>query len=194
MKSYLKYGIALCSPFAFLFFAGSEMALAQQTHTFAGSVTGVNIGAFARGSITVKASNGTVMSFAVGHNTIYTPPRQPLIGEWVKITYGMIRGENAAYQVDIGSAPTASPQPAPQPPPAAKSEEYLMVTGKVVGMHNNQLTLKDDKGKTLYFSTGRSTVFIPAREPSIDEKVKVTYYVQRGDNVATQVESLTAKK
>jgi len=190
MKSYLKYGIALCALFAFLFCVGSEMTLAQPTHTFAGNVTGVYIGAFSRGSITVKASNGTVMSFAVGHSTVYTPDRQPLVGEWVKVTYGLIRGENAAYQVVIGSAPAASPQP----PPPPKSEGSLMVTGKVVGMHNNQLTLKDDKGQTLYFSTGRSTVFIPAREPSIDEKVKVTYYVQRGDNVATQVENLTAKK
>jgi hypothetical protein len=69
-----------------------------------------------------------------------------------------------------------------------------MVTGKVVGMHNEQLTVKLDNGKTMYFSTGRNTVFVPSRLPDVDERVKVTYHVQRGDNVATQVEILSAKK
>ncbi len=77
---------------------------------------------------------------------------------------------------------------------ASSAEEYSMVTGKVVGMHNYQLTLKDDKGQTKYFSTGRTTVFVPSREPKVDERVKITYYVRRGDNVATQVEILSAKK
>ncbi len=77
---------------------------------------------------------------------------------------------------------------------ASSAEEYSMVTGKVVGMHNNQLTVKTDKGETMYFSTGRGTVFVPTREPNVDERVKVTYYVRRGDNVATQVENLSSKK
>ncbi len=76
----------------------------------------------------------------------------------------------------------------------SRAEEYFMVTGKVVGMYNYQLTVKDDKGQTMYFSTGRSTVFVPTREPNVDERVKVTYYVRRGDKVATQVEILSAKK
>ncbi len=76
----------------------------------------------------------------------------------------------------------------------ASAEEYFMVTGKVVGMHNYQLTVKGDKGQTMYFSTGRSTVFVPTREPNVDERVKVTYYSRRGENIATQVEILSAKK
>jgi len=184
MKSYLRYGITLCAIFAFLFFVGLEITLAQQTLTYEGSVTGITTGAFARGTITVKGDKGVVMSFAVGRNTVYIPARQPGVGERVKITYSFIRGENAAYQVEIVAAPAAPPPPA----------EYLMVTGKVVGMHNYQLAIKDDKGQTIYFSTGKSTVFVPAREPSVDEKVKVTYYVRGGDKVATQVEILSAKK
>ena len=180
MKSYLKYGTTLCAIFAFLFVVGLEITLAQETLTYAGSVTEIT-----RGTISVKGSNGVVMTFAVGRNTVYVPARQPGIGERVKITYSFIRGENAAYQVEIVPTPAAAP-----PPPA----EYLMVTGKVVGMHNYQLTVKDDKGQTIYFSTGKSTVFIPAREPNVDEKVKVTYYVRGGDKVATQVEFLSAKK
>ncbi len=77
---------------------------------------------------------------------------------------------------------------------ASSAEEYSMVTGKVVGMHNNQLTVKPDKGETMCFSTGRGTVFVPTREPNVDERVKVTYYSRRGENVASQVENLSSKK
>jgi hypothetical protein len=76
----------------------------------------------------------------------------------------------------------------------ASGDEYFMLTGKVVGMYKNQLTVKSDKGQTMYFVTGRSTVFVPTREPNVDERVKVTYYSRRGENVATQVEILSAKK
>ena len=188
MKSYLKYGITLCAIFAFLFFVGLEITLAQETFTYKGSVAGITTGAFSRGIITVKGNKGDVMNFAVGRNTVYIPSRYPLIGEQVKVTYSFIRGENAAYQVEIVATPAATATPPPPP------EQYLMVTGKVVGMHNYQLTVKDDKKQTIYFSTGKSTVFIPAREPNVDEKVKVTYYVRGGDKVATQVEILSAKK
>ena len=74
------------------------------------------------------------------------------------------------------------------------AEEYFQFQGKVVGMHNDQLTVKGDKGETMYFSTGRGTVFVPTRLPGIDERVKVTYYLRRGENTATQVEILSAKK
>jgi len=183
MKSYLKYGITLCAIFAVLSVVGLETALAEETFSYVGSVV-----AFERGAISVKGSNGVVMNFAVGRNTVYVPTRQPGIGERVKITYSFIRGENAAYQVEIVATPAAPPPPPPPP------EQHLMVTGKVVSMHNNQLAIKGDKKQTLYFSTGKNTVFIPAREPNVDEKVKITYYVRGGDNIATQVENLSAKK
>lgn len=183
MKSYLRYGIIFYAVFLFLFVIGLEITLAQETLIFKGSVTDINTGAFARGMITVKSDKGEVMNFAVGRNTVYVPSRYPGVGERVKITYAFIRGQNAAYQVEIAT-PGA-------PPPR---EEYLMVTGKVVGMHNDQLTVKLDNGKTMYFSTGRNTVFVPTRLPGVDERVKVTYHVLRGDNVAAQVEILSVKK
>ena len=77
---------------------------------------------------------------------------------------------------------------------ASAAEEYFQFTGRVVGMHNDQLTVKGDKGETMYFSTGRGTVFVPTRLPGVDERVKVTYYLRRGENTATQVEVLSAKK
>jgi hypothetical protein len=162
-----------------LFTIGAAITSAQPFSTFVGKVVAVE-----RGVISVEGEKEGIIQFAVGRDTIYIPARQPGVGERVKILYSFKRGEKAAYQVEI----VATPPPPPRP------EEYFMVTGKVVGMHNYQLTVKDDKKQTIYFSTGKSTVFIPAREPHVDEKVKVTYYVRKGDNVATQVEILSAKK
>jgi hypothetical protein len=105
----------LFTVFAFLFVVGLEITLAQQTSTFKGSVAGITTGAFARGMITVKGDNGEVMNFAVGHRTVYVPSRYPGVGERVKITYSLQRGQNAAYQVEILSA-----APAPPPPPTKK--------------------------------------------------------------------------
>ena len=74
------------------------------------------------------------------------------------------------------------------------AEEYFQFEGKVVGMHKDQLTVIGDAGETLYFASGRGTVFVPTRLPGIDERVKVTYYLRRGENTATQVEILSANK
>jgi hypothetical protein len=108
MRSSMKYGMVLFTVFAFLLIVGSETALAQQTSTFEGSVTGITTGAFARGIITVKRDKGEVLNFAVGRKTIYVPKRYPGVGEWVKITYSLVRGQNVAYQVEILPAPAPS--------------------------------------------------------------------------------------
>ena len=79
------------------------------------------------------------------------------------------------------------------------AQEYFMIQGKVVGIYKDQLTVKTDKGETMYFAIGRKTVFVPTRQPGVDERVKVTYYFQKGrfmrgeGNVATQVEILPQK-
>ena len=79
------------------------------------------------------------------------------------------------------------------------ADEYFMVQGKVVGFYNDVLTLKTDTGATMYFGIGRKTVFVPTRQPGVDERVKVTYYSQSGGflrregHFATQVEILTQK-
>jgi len=113
MRSLIKQGMILFMVFVFLFVAGLEITLAQQTSTFEGSVAGISTGAFARGMITVKGDKGEVMNFAVGHRTVYVPSRYPGVGERVKITYALQRGQNAAYQVEIFSA-------TPAPPPTKK--------------------------------------------------------------------------
>jgi hypothetical protein len=73
-------------------------------------VAGITTGAFARGIITVKGDKGEVINFAVGHRTVYVPSRYPGIGERVKITYSLIRGQNAAYQVEILATPAPPPK------------------------------------------------------------------------------------
>jgi hypothetical protein len=111
MKSYLKYGIIFCAIFGFLFVVGLEITLAQQTFTYEGSVTGISTSWFARGIITVKGHKGDVMTFAVGRKTVYIPSRYPGVGERVKITYSLIKGQNAAYQVEIlGTTGTPPPK------------------------------------------------------------------------------------
>jgi len=74
------------------------------------------------------------------------------------------------------------------------AQEHLMFEGKVVGIYRDQLTVKGDKGTTMYFLIGRNTVFVPTGQPNIDQRVKVTYFLQRGHNVASQVETLSEKK
>ena len=108
MRSLMKHGMVLFAIFAFLLVIGSEIALAQQT-TFEGSVAAISTGAFARGVITVKGNKGDIMNFAVGHRTVYVPSRYPGVGERVKITYSVERGQNAAYTVEILSAPATPP-------------------------------------------------------------------------------------
>jgi hypothetical protein len=71
------------------------------------------------------------------------------------------------------------------------AEDYFM--GKVVGIHEGQLTVKGDKGETMYFALANTTVFVPTRLPGVDEQVKVTYFLRNGNNVATQVEILSGK-
>jgi hypothetical protein len=106
MKTFVKHGALFFTVFAFLFVVGSETTLAQQMSTFEGSVAGITTGAFARGIITVKGDKGDVMNFAVGRKTVYVPSRYPGVGERVKITYSLERGQNAAYTVEILPAPS----------------------------------------------------------------------------------------
>jgi len=110
MEGSIKKGLILLAlVFAAITVLGLEESLAQQTSTFEGSVAGITTGAFARGIITVKGVKGEVMNFAVGRKTIYAPSRYPGIGERVKITYSLVRGQNAAYQVEILPAASSPP-------------------------------------------------------------------------------------
>ena len=109
MTGSVKKGLVLLAlVFAVATVLGLEESLAQQTSTFEGTVAGITTGAFARGVITVKGVKGEVMNFAVGRKTVYAPSRYPGVGERVKITYSLIRGQNAAYQVEILPAPSPS--------------------------------------------------------------------------------------
>jgi hypothetical protein len=110
MRRSIKHGIILFTIFGFLFVVGLETTLAQQMSTFEGSVTSIATSWPTRGIITVKGNKGDVMVFAVGHRTVYVPSRYPGVGERVKITYSLERGQNAAYTVEILPAPAPPPQ------------------------------------------------------------------------------------
>ncbi len=109
MKTYMKHGMILFTVFSFLFVVGLEVTLAQQMSTFEGSVASITTSWPARGIIAVKGNKGDVMTFAVGRKTVYVPSRYPGVGERVKITYSLERGQNAAYTVEILAAPAAPP-------------------------------------------------------------------------------------
>jgi hypothetical protein len=106
MKTHIKHGVLAFTIFAFLFVVGLETTLAQQMSTFEGSVAAITTGAWARGVISVKGNKGEVINFAVGRKTVYIPSRYPGVGERVKITYSLERGQNAAYTVEILPAPS----------------------------------------------------------------------------------------
>ena len=75
----------------------------------------------------------------------------------------------------------------------ASAQQYFFFEGKVENLYKDQLTVKGNKGETMYFAIGRRTVYIPSRLPGVGERVKVTYYLRRGHNVASQVEIFSAK-
>ena len=108
MKSYTKRGIMFFTILAFLSVVGLETTLAQQMSTFEGSVAAITT-KFKKGIISVKGNKGEIINFAVGVRTVYVPSRYPGVGERVKITYSLERGQNAAYTVEILSAPAAPP-------------------------------------------------------------------------------------
>jgi len=73
---------------------------------------------------------------------------------------------------------------------SSEAQQYFSFQGKVEGRYREQLTVKGDKGETMYFAIGRRTVYVPSRLPGVGERVKVTYFLRRGHNIASQVEIL----
>ncbi|MBM4323393.1 MAG: hypothetical protein FJ115_07535 [Deltaproteobacteria bacterium] len=72
----------------------------------------------------------------------------------------------------------------------SEAQQYFFFQGKVESLYREQLTVKGDKGESMYFTVGRRTIYIPSRLPGVGERVKVTYFLRRGHNVASQVEIL----
>jgi hypothetical protein len=70
------------------------------------------------------------------------------------------------------------------------AQQYFFFQGRVVSLSKDQLTVKGNNGETMYFAIGRNTVHIPSRMPGDGERVRVTYFMQRDRNVASQIEIL----
>ena len=73
----------------------------------------------------------------------------------------------------------------------SEAQQYFNFSGKVVSLYKGSLSVQGDKGETMNFAVGRKTVYVPSRLPGIGERVKVSYYFQRGQNVAYQVEMIS---
>ncbi len=76
---------------------------------------------------------------------------------------------------------------------SAFAQKYVTFTGTVVSIHKKSLSVKDSKGTTVNFVMGRKTSFDPGRMPNVGEKVEVSYYLKRGNNVAYQVKIKAAQ-
>ncbi len=70
----------------------------------------------------------------------------------------------------------------------ASAQQYFNFTGRVVSIHRGNLSVQGDKEETMNFAVGRRTIYIPSRLPAVGERVKVNYFLQRGRQVAYQVE------
>ncbi len=74
----------------------------------------------------------------------------------------------------------------------SEAQQYLNFSGKVISLYRGSLSVQGDKGVMMNFAVGRRTIYVPSRLPGVGEWVKVSYYLQRGHNVAYQVEILPA--
>jgi hypothetical protein len=77
----------------------------------------------------------------------------------------------------------------------ALAQQSLTYVGSVAGINigafsRGNISVKGDKGDIMNFAVGRKTVYVPSRLPGVGERVKVSYYFQRGQNAAYQVEIL----
>jgi len=75
------------------------------------------------------------------------------------------------------------------------AQQSLTYEGSVAGISIGKfsrgiITVKGDKGDVMNFAVGHRTVYVPSRHPGIGERVKVSYYFQRGQNAAYQIEIL----
>ena len=72
----------------------------------------------------------------------------------------------------------------------ASAQQYSTFTGTALDVQRRMISVKNDKGDVMVFAVGRKTIYIPDRKPLIGERIKVTYFFNRGENVGTQVEML----
>ena len=72
----------------------------------------------------------------------------------------------------------------------SQAQQYFNFSGKVVSLYRGSLSVQGDKGETMNFAVGRRTIYVPSRLPGVGERIRITYYFQRGHNVGHQVEIL----
>ena len=71
---------------------------------------------------------------------------------------------------------------------SGSAQQSFSFVGNVVNISRGNITVKGAKGENMNFAVGRRTQYYPARLPAIGERVRMSYYFQRGRNVAYQAE------
>jgi hypothetical protein len=99
-KIFKKWMMALIIS-TILFIIGTAVTSAQPFATFTGKVVAIQ-----RGAINVEGGKGEVIQFAVGRKTVYNPPRELGLGEWVKVEYRFDGSRNVGYQVQVIPPPS----------------------------------------------------------------------------------------
>ena len=67
------------------------------------------------------------------------------------------------------------------------AQKYSEFKGKVVSIDKKIVSVKDSKGMTMNFATGRKTQYAPNRRPAVGESVEVEYFMKKGTSVAYQI-------
>ena len=82
--------------FSILLSAQPGLAASPKTRHYAGKVVSLY-----KGTLSVKGEKGEIMYFAVEKETVYTPQRQPRVGERVEVKYIFRKGYNVAQEVKM---------------------------------------------------------------------------------------------
>jgi hypothetical protein len=101
MKKNFKKWITALIISTVLFVIGTAITSAQSFATFTGKVVAIQ-----RGAINVEGGKGEILQFAVGRKTVYNPPRELGLGEWVKVEYRFDGRRNVGYQVQVIQSPS----------------------------------------------------------------------------------------
>ena len=82
--------------FSILLSAQPGLAASSKFRYYSGKVVSLY-----KGTLSVKGEKGEIMYFAVEKETVYTPKRQPRVGERVEVKYVFRKGYNVAQEVKM---------------------------------------------------------------------------------------------
>jgi len=96
MKRVFHSWIILTFVFSILLSAQPGLAASSKSRYYSGKVVSLY-----KGTLSVKGEKGEIMYFALEKETVYTPQRQPRVGERVEVKYIFRKGYNVAQEVKM---------------------------------------------------------------------------------------------